>query len=303
MAAPMLCPACPIERVPSRTRCARSAFWAPPVMRCSVCCVSCASVCSIWPVASAVLAERFFTSVATTAKLLPDSPARAASMAAFSASSCVWRAICEISSETFETCASASLSAPIWLSRSVTPSTRPWMSSSDASMVCCDDCTRAAVLVLTSRIARAALAIWWLPASVCAADSRSAWQTVAWCWTRVATSSTWPDTSQISMPRRPACAAISPTIPSEFPVRNVRRRLKRKRGIACLQWAGISCINNLRLTIAHLCILRSRFAPARRFLFVARDLQRSNTRMLFQAIFLSGRQLEIAYPAIYIDRP
>jgi hypothetical protein len=65
----------------------------------------------VWP-------ARLFTSVATTAKPLPDSPARAASMVAFSASRLVWPAMPLISSTTWPICCARSASArtrpPVW---------------------------------------------------------------------------------------------------------------------------------------------------------------------------------------------
>ena len=58
-------------------------------------------------VACRVASARLFTSLATTAKPLPASPARAASMVAFSASRLVCLAIASIDPDTLATCASA----------------------------------------------------------------------------------------------------------------------------------------------------------------------------------------------------
>jgi len=62
-------------------------------------------------VASAVWLARLFTSDATTAKPLPASPARAASMVALSASRLVCPAMLEISSATCSICCAPSASA------------------------------------------------------------------------------------------------------------------------------------------------------------------------------------------------
>ena len=56
---------------------------------------------AIWLVAARVSWASFFTSAATTAKLRPASPARAASIVALSASMLVLRAIVSIVEETF----------------------------------------------------------------------------------------------------------------------------------------------------------------------------------------------------------
>ena len=70
--------------------------WEMPLIAATASLVDCC-IASTWPeissVAFAVWLASAFTSEATTAKPRPDSPARAASMVAFSASRLVWAAI------------------------------------------------------------------------------------------------------------------------------------------------------------------------------------------------------------------
>ena len=98
--------------------------------------VSSPMVEAIWLVAARVSWASFFTSAATTAKLRPASPARAASMVAFSASMLVLRAIVSMVEETvctwFIAEAKPAIRSPSWTTRSVSP-LKPWMVPSIAS--------------------------------------------------------------------------------------------------------------------------------------------------------------------------
>ena len=80
---------------------------------------------AIWLVAARVSCASFFTSAATTAKLRPASPARAASMVALSASMLVLRAIVSMVEETvctwFIAEAKPAMRSPSWTTSSVRP--------------------------------------------------------------------------------------------------------------------------------------------------------------------------------------
>ena len=107
---------------------------------------------AIWLVAARVSWASFFTSAATTAKLRPASPARAASMVAFSASMLVLRAIVSMVEETVWTWfiaeAKPAMRSPSWTTSSVRP-LKPAMVPSIASRpasslaLACSDRSRA----------------------------------------------------------------------------------------------------------------------------------------------------------------
>ena len=82
-------------------------------------------VSAIWLVAARVSWASFFTSAATTAKLRPASPARAASIVALSASMLVLRAIVSIVDDTvwtwFIAVAKPAIRSPSWTTSSVSP--------------------------------------------------------------------------------------------------------------------------------------------------------------------------------------
>jgi len=79
----------------------------------------------------------------------------------------------------------------------------------------------------TPRASLADAAMSWLPRMVAFAASCRPVQTSAWRRTRVATSSTCPEMSQISMPSRPAWSATSLTSPSMRVERFQPKRLMR----------------------------------------------------------------------------
>ena len=114
--------------------------------------VSSPMVEAIWLVAERVSWASFFTSAATTAKLRPASPARAASMVAFRASMLVLRAIVSMVEETvctwFIAAAKPAIRSPSWTTSSVSP-LKPAMVPSIASRpasslaLACSDSSRA----------------------------------------------------------------------------------------------------------------------------------------------------------------
>ena len=111
--------------VPSPTVRAALVLVAPCSIRARALVLSADRVLEISAVERLVWVARFFTSLATTAKPLPASPARAASMVALSASRLVWREMASIEPITVSTFSSAADSS----------ASRPWLCVTLTTMV------------------------------------------------------------------------------------------------------------------------------------------------------------------------
>ena len=209
MARPTVSITVPMAVVPSLTARALAALAALSAIRRWACSLRYFSVASISVVASLVLVDSDLTSLATTANPRPASPARAASIVAFSASRLVCLAMVKISLATLPTRSSASRSPAICPSIPVTEDTSAWMSDSDRCTRSCELSTSCRACSVTDRATAEASEMRCVLRDILAPVSRSCVKTSDWWVTRAFTSSMWPAMSAISMPRLPASVAMS----------------------------------------------------------------------------------------------